>query len=81
MPLDDHQESVIAELRIQRSGCIVDKRTCTLSFQAVIPWLFLFTLQKRAKYFLSYTTRRCATVGVLFRPGYSELGRLWATHL
>jgi hypothetical protein len=28
---------VIAELRIQRLGCIVGRRSCTVSFQAVIP--------------------------------------------
>ncbi len=36
-PVPDHQESVIAELRIQRLGCILDRRSCTVSFQAVIP--------------------------------------------
>ena len=36
-PVVDHQESVIAELRIQRLGCIVGRRSCTVSFQAIIP--------------------------------------------
>jgi hypothetical protein len=51
----------IAELPIQRSGFIVDERSCAFSFQAVISWLPLFTLRRGSQDLLSYTTRRGAT--------------------
>jgi hypothetical protein len=58
------QNTSIAELPIQRSGFIMDQWSCAISFQAVILWLLLFTLQKGSQDLLSYTTRRGATGGL-----------------
>jgi hypothetical protein len=55
------QNTSIVELPVQRSGFILDERSCTVSFQAVIPWLPQYTLRRGSQDLLSYTTRRGAT--------------------